>query len=391
MTVRLETPFPRAEYESRVARVRAEMANRAIDGLLLTSGPNLTYLTGYPSPVRAAARPFIFILPQAGEPVLIVHTGRELEARGYSWVSDIRTFHALSHAPLPEILAALNDCGLTAGRIGAELGPDMSLDIPVADFLTLQSQLPDVEFVDAGAVMWPVRYRKSDAEIAYIRQACAITTTAFAHMFATGHEGMTENDMARLMAESSLAAGGSSPWAIITRGAGSYDLASKLPSSRQLQAGDFFWMDAGCSVGGYWSDFGRAGVVGGPSQQQIDAQRRIHEITMLGVEIIRPGITTGDVARRCNEAMARLDFPITTSISDLAARVGHGLGLVGTELPHMAENDATVLEPGMVLTVEPGVGTTFGTFHVEENVLVTASGYEILSQAPRELATIALV
>jgi Xaa-Pro aminopeptidase len=366
------------------------MARQAIDGLVLTSGPNLTYLTGYPSPVRALARPFVFILPQLGNPVFIVHTGRELEAQGYSWVTDIRTFHALSQAPLPETLQALSDTGLMFGRIGAELGPDMSLDIPVADFLTLQRQLPQVEFVDAGTVMWPVRFRKSDAEIAYIRRACAITTDAFAHMFATGHEGITEHDMARLMAESSLAAGGSSPWAIITCGEGSYDLASKSPSSRRLAAGDFFWMDAGCSVGGYWSDFGRAGVVGGPNQRQVDAQARIHEITMLGVEIIRPGITTGDVARRCNEAMARLDFPITTSISDLAARVGHGLGMAGTELPHVAEEDETVLEPGMVLTVEPGVGTTFGTFHVEENVLVTARGYEILSHAPRELATIAL-
>lgn len=386
----LETPFPREEYAARVERVRADMARQGMDGLLLTSGPNLTYLSGYPSPVRAAARPFIFILPQAGEPIFIVHTGRELEARGYSWIGEIRAFHTLSQAPLAEILSALSDAGLTAGRIGAELGPDTSLDIPVADFLALQNQLPNVEFVDAGAVMWPVRYRKSDAEIAYIRRACAITTDAFAHMFATGREGMTEADMARLMAESSLAAGGSNPWSIITCGEGSYDLASKLPSSRRLEAGDFFWMDAGCSVGGYWSDFGRAGVVGGPSQQQIDAQQRIHEITMLGVEIMRPGITTGDIARRCNEAMARLDFPITTSISDLAARVGHGLGMVGTELPHVAEDDETVLEPGMVLTVEPGVGTTFGTFHVEENVLVTASGFEILSHAPRELATIAL-
>jgi Xaa-Pro aminopeptidase len=111
---------------------------------------------------------------------------------------------------------------------------------------------------------------------------------------------------------------------------------------------------------------------------------------MLGVEMIRPGITTRDVARRCNEAMARLDFPITSSISGLAARVGHGVGLMTTELPHVAEDDETVLEPGMVITVEPGVGTTFGTFHVEENVLVTEVGYEILSEAPRELATIAL-
>lgn len=388
--MKLETPFPRAEYDARVARVRAEMVRRGIDGLLLTSGPNLTYVTGYPSPVRALARPFIFILPQAGDPIFIVHTGRELEAQGYSWVEDIRTFHALSRAPLPEILAALTDAGLTRGRIGAELGPDMSLDVPVADFLTLRGQARGVEFVDAGQVMWPVRYRKSAAEIAYIRQACDITAGAFVHMFAQGREGMSEHEMARLMADATLDAGGRSPWAIITCGPGSYDLASKLPSSRKLAAGDFFWMDAGCNVGGYWSDFGRAGVVGGATQQQIDAQRRIHEITLLGVEAMRIGATTGDVARACNAALATIDIPYTTSISGLAGRVGHGLGMVGTELPHVAEDDETVLEEGMVLTIEPGIGTTFGTFHVEENVLVTASGPDIMSRSPRELASIAL-
>lgn len=388
--MKLETPFPREEYDARVARVRAEMAHRGIDGLLLTAGPNLTYLTSYPSPVRALARPFIFILPQAGYPIFIVHTGRELEAQGYSWVEDIRTFHALSQAPLPDIVAALGDAGLTRGRIGAELGPDMSLDIPVTDFLALQREVPHVEFVDAGQVMWPVRYRKSDAEIAYIRRACDITTDAFAHMFTHGREGMSEHDMARLMTDATLDAGGSSPWAIITCGEGSYDLASKLPSSRKLAAGDFFWMDAGCNVGGYWSDFGRAGVVGGPTQQQIAAQQSIHEITMLGVEAMQVGATTGDVARACNAALATIDIPYTTSISGLAARVGHGLGMVGTELPHVADDDETVLEAGMVLTIEPGIGTTFGTFHVEENVLVTESGPEVLSHAPRELASIAL-
>lgn len=386
----LESPFDRNEYTSRVARVRAEMTQRGIDGLLLTSGPNLTYLSGYPSPLRAGSRPFVFILPRAGDPILIVHTGRELEARGYSWVTDVRTFPGLSRAPIDELVVALNETGLATGRIGAELGPETSLDLPVADFLDLQRLLPGVELVDAGTVMWPVRMRKSEAEIAYIRRACAATAVAFARTFAAARGGMTEADLARLMAVASLDEGGGSPWVIITCGSGSYDLASKLPSRRRLEPGDFVWMDAGCACGGYWSDFGRAGVVGGPTQRQIDAQARIHEITMLGVEMIRPGVTTGEIARRCNEALARIEFPITSSISGLAARVGHGVGLMTTELPHVAEEDETVLEPGMVLTVEPGVGTTFGTFHVEENVLVTQQGYEVLSESPRELASIAL-
>lgn len=384
----LENPFPPEEYRARLTRVQTEMGRQGLDGLLLTSGPNLTYLSGYPSPVRSAARPFLLVVPQAGPPTLIVHTGREREAQGYSWISDIRTFHRLSHAPLEGIIQAFRDAGIRSGRIGAELGPDMSLDIPVEDFLRLRQLLPEFEFVDAGQVLWPIRFRKSEAEIACIRRACEITTSAYAAMFAQAREGLREVDMAHAMADATFAAGGSNPWSIITSGAGSYDLASKLPSSRRLAAGDFFWMDAGCSVGGYCSDFGRAGVVGGPTPGQRDAQARIHEITMLGVEMIRPGITTGDIARRCNAALAGITFPVTSSISGLAARIGHGLGMVTTELPNVAEDDETVLEMGMVLTIEPGVGTTFGTFHVEENVVVTETGYELLSHAPRELVPI---
>lgn len=386
----LESPFPRDEYEARMTRVRAEMARQNVDGLLLTSGPNLTYLTGYPSPVRAGSRPFVAIFPLAGDPIFLVHTGRELEARGYSWIPDVRTYSLLSRAPVPEALSALHDLSLMTGTIGAELGPDTSLDLPVVDFLMLQERLPGARFVDVGPVLWPLRMRKSEAEVAYVRQACAATATAFERTFAAARGGMTETEVARLMNVASMDAGGSNPWVIITGGEGSYDLASKLPSRRRLEPGDFVWMDAGCTFGGYWSDFGRAGVVGGPTPQQRDAQARIHEITMLGVEMIAPGITTGEVARRCNEALTRLDFPITSCISALASRVGHGLGLVTTELPHLAEEDETVLELGMILTVEPGVATAYGTFHVEENVLVTEQGHELLSHAPRELATIAL-
>ena len=383
-----EQPFPEDEYQARVARVRQEMARHDLDGLLLTSGPNLTYLSGYPSPLRAGSRPFVFLLPQAGEPILIVHAGRELEAGGYSWVKDIRTYHTLSYAPLPEIVAAMHDAELTRGRIGAELGPEESLDLPVEDFHELQRRLSAAQFVAAGAAIWPVRMRKSAAEVEYVRRACQATTQAYEQTFAQARGDMTEADVARLMTIASLEAGGDTPWVLITSGAGNYDLATKLPSGRRLQRGDLVWMDSGCAVAGYWSDFGRAGVVGGPTPAQRDLQAALHEITMLGVAAIRPGATTGEIARVCKVALGRLELRMTSCVSCLAARVGHGLGLMPTEPPHVAEEDDTVLEPGMIITVEPGVAAPFGIFHVEENVLVTEQGHEVLSHAPREVATI---
>ncbi len=381
----LNEVFPTTEYTGRVDKVRRLMADKRMDGLFLTTGPNLTHLSGYPSPWRSVSRPFIFILPLEGDPILIVQNGRQFEARAYSWVSEVRTYTELSRAPLPETLQAFHDLGLSKGRVGAELGFEQCLDIPFLDFIQLQERLPEIEFVDVGPVLWEARMRKSEAEITLLRKACQITSRAYERTFPQLKVGMSEAEVARIMSISTMELGGSSPFVVITSGDGNYDFASKRPSQRKIQKGDLVWMDAGCSVGGYWSDFSRAGVVGGPSPEQERAQSLIHETTMMGVEMVRPGVRASEIARACNAELDRLDLPVTSSISGLASRIGHGVGLAVTELPHVAEYDDTVLEPGMVITIEPGVATPYGTFHVEENVLVTGDGHELLSTASREL------
>jgi Xaa-Pro dipeptidase len=149
-------------------------------------------------------------------------------------------------------------------------------------------------------------------------------------------------------------------------------------------------MDAGCTISGYWSDFSRAAVVGNPSAKQVDAQQAIHQITSDAVQKVAPGATASSIAQFCMASLEALRFPITSSIAALASRVGHGMGMNMTEPPHMSVHDHTRLEPGMIITLEPGVATEYGTFHVEENVLVTEDGFEILSQCPRELRQIAV-
>ena len=382
--------FERSEYLGRAANVRRYMIRERIDGILLTGGPNLTYLSGYPSPLRSYARPFVFILPLEGEPTFIVHTGREFEARVYSWTPDVRTYATLSNAPVDEIERALRDHGLASARIGVEIGAEQTLDLPANGLDELRGRLPTVEFVDVGPVLWPARLRKSPAEIALIRRSCLITSEAHQRTFTTARSGMTEAEIARIMMTATIDLGGGAPFVLITSGDGNYDYVSKGPSDRRIDAGDLVWIDSGCPVGGYWSDFSRAGVVGGPSAEQTEAQAAIVEITRMGVGLVHPGARVADIARACNEAVSGLGLPVTSSVSGLAARVGHGMGLATTEPPSVAEDDETVFEPGMVITIEPGVATAFGTFHAEENVLVTIDGCEMLSTAPRDLYTIRL-
>jgi Xaa-Pro aminopeptidase len=196
---------------------------------------------------------------------------------------------------------------------------------------------------------------------------------------------MTESEIEQLMVCHMVSLGGRAPWTLITSGPGNYDLVSKGGSSRKVEPGDMIWMDGGCSVDGYFSDFSRGAVLGGPSKAQEEAQFELHRITWLGVEMMRPGVPVSEIAARCNEAVRSLDLPITSNISELAARVGHGLGMVVTEPPSISEEDPSRIQAGMILTIEPGVATSFGTFHIEENVLITEAGPKVLTDGHWQL------
>jgi Xaa-Pro aminopeptidase len=377
----------REEYPLRIERARALMQEQGLDALFLCTGPNLMYFTGMPCG-RSGSRPFAYLLPRRGEPLLIVHQARQREARRCTEVADVRTYSRLSHLPIQEVRRGLEEHGLQQGRLAAELGGEMAMDIPFADFAALQEALPGAQWVDASPLLWKLRMLKSKVEVACLERACQITSEAYAWTYAQVRQGMSEAQIQGLMLGRMIALGGSSPWVTITSGKGHYDLVSKGPADRRVERGDLVWMDGGCAVEGYWSDFDRAGVVGGPTAEQEEAQRIVHQITWMGVEMMRPGVPVAEIASRCNQAIKALGFSITSDISGLAGRVGHGIGLLVTELPSLSEEDQTVVEAGMVLTIEPGVATQYGTFHIEENVLVTHEGPRALSTAQRELWTI---
>jgi len=226
---------------------------------------------------------------------------------------------------------------------------------------------------------------KSQLESQWTEHACAITSEAYAKTFTEIQSGMTESEIESMMLYHMLALGAKSPWVLVTSGEGNYDLVSKGGGRRKVSPGDMVWMDAGCSYNGYCSDFSRAGVLGGPSKPQEEGQRIIHELTEVGVGMLRPGMPVTQIAAQLNEAVDGLDLAITSSISGLAGRVGHGMGMFVTEPPSISEEDPTNLEEGMIVTMEPGVATKYGTFHVEENVLITADEPRLLSSSHWQL------
>jgi Xaa-Pro aminopeptidase len=370
------------EYQARIARAQALMGQAGFDAVLLATGPNLFYFTGFPSG-RSGARPYILILPQSGAPIFIVHQARQYEVRQFTHLNDIRLYSQLSRAPIELISQVLVEKDLQ--QVGLELSQEHYLDLQVADWQQLETACPHLKFVDAAELLWQLRLVKSDLEIQALRRACRITELAYDQVYSQIRAGMTEAEIERRMLMAMISLGGQSPWVLITSGEGYYDLVSKGGSERPIAPGDMVWMDAGCAVAGYYSDFSRAGVVGGPTEAQQQLQQRIHEITLAGLALVRPGVDAAAIARSCHHELAQLDLPITSNISGLAGRVGHGLGLAMIEWPSINLESQITLQAGMVITVEPGVATTFGTFHVEENVLVTETGYELLSPCSWEL------
>jgi Xaa-Pro aminopeptidase len=376
------------EGERRIDEARRLMEAAGLDALLLVSSTNAAYLSGYPSPERTLGRALYVLVPLRGQPAVLAQAWRLEEARRFCWIADVRGYQRLSAVPFEELDRLWEENRLEAATVGVETGSEQRLGLPLQDFEALCAHFGATRFVDCGELLWRLRLVKSAAEVARLRGACRITADAYAATFATATVGQPGRRIVDRMTSEMIRRGGADPWVLSSFGPGSYELPTEVPPEAPVRRGDMLWIDAGCAVGGYWSDFSRAAVVGPPSAEQLEAHAAVHGVTEAAVGLIRPGRPVAEIAAACRDGLARLDLEVTAHLSDLAGRIGHGLGLDVTELPHVAEFDSTVLEAGMVITVEPAIATRYGAFHVEENVLVTEEGFEILSTAPWELATV---
>lgn len=375
--------FARAEFEQRYARLRDELGKLGADALLVTDEASFNYFTGYIAahPWVSYSRNLIAILPVDSPPVLIVPASLEGQAREQTWIEEIVTFTSIGHAPVATMVEVLQARGLGNGRIGAELGYEQRLGISLLDYQRLQDALPGAEFVDAAAAIWALRMRKSPAEIACLREACRVTDVAFAQFFAELRPEMSERDMARRLGVLLLEAGADRVgWIMMTSGLGQYHRTFGIPRDRVLEPGDMVWLDVSAIVGGYGADYDRSAVLGGPTPEQERLQALIHEATTAGVDAIRPGAPIREVVEAVNRSLVAAGLEPRDS-----GRIGHAIGLQSTEPPDVSLLDATILEPGMVITVEPALVLEHGIYQVEQNVAVTETGYEILSHAPYQL------
>ena len=379
--------FPGGEYRDRVERAQHLMRARGIDALLLSSRPNFDYFTGMEmsQPWAVPTRPQFVIVPREREPALILPEAIAVAAELDTWIGEVHSYTRLDRTDVELVAEVLARRGLDRATIGLELGLEMRANLPPADFDALREALGSAELVDGAPLLWQLRARKSSLEIAEMRRAFRATDAALVTLFSGDRTGWTEREAVRFANSIALQAGADETgFHAVTSGRGEYHRSLAGARDRPLQAGDMLWLDLGMRAAGYWSDTCRAGIVGGPNAHQRELQRRIVEATFAGVEVIRPGARVADVAAETFRWRDRIRGAVPVPIG----RAGHAIGLSITELPHVAPYDETVLETGMVVTVEPFVQDDTGMYCAEEVAVVTGDGCELLTSAPRELFTI---
>ena len=377
--------FSRAEMTRRYDRARDLMARRGIDALLVSGEENFQYLAGTTASIalhHSLTRPSVFILPLQQEPIIVTQ-GRANLALG-CYVADFREYSEILRFPHELVLQALLDAGLPNKRVGAELGQEQRMGMPVGAYNAMTAGLPAVEFADAADILIALRMVKSGEELACIRRAADITGRARQRLFSQVEAGMTEREVARLMRQLILEEGGDRTSFVTFQ----HDLpggANPFHYDRPLQKGAILAVDAGAYVGLYTIDYPRMATLGRATAQQRRLHRAVVQVDEELARALRPGIRCSQLYRIGVDAIARARAEMGDLEQLPGARMGHGQGMLVTEPPSICAEDDTALEEGMVISTEPGVRWG-GVQYLWENVhVITQDGHQRLTLESDEL------
>ncbi len=262
-------------------------------------------------------------------------------------------------------------------RVGIEA------DFVSVNFLAkLKELLPDVEFKPTTQLIESLSIVKDSEEIRRVKKAVRIADKAFSDILGSIKPGVAECDIALELEYNmrNLGAENVSFETIIASGQRSA-MPHGRASAKKLRKGDFVTLDFGCLYEGYASDITRTVVLGKATEKQ----KKIYEIVLAAqktaCKAVKPGIP-------CNrlDAVAR-DMIMKAGYGDnFGHGLGHGIGMLVHDRPVVSSQSADVLEAGMIITIEPGIYiSNWGGVRIEDDVLVTSNGGQILSKSPKNL------
>lgn len=357
-----------SEFAARRKRLHEVMRERKLDGFVVTSLVNVRYLSGFTGSNGV-------LLLGGGAPLLFTDPRYEIQSARQS---DCRV--RVARGPLVRAVGASlrrrrwKRIGFENGRIGLEVYRELERGLA-----------PGAALVEAGDAIERLRMIKSAAEIALIRASVKLCSKAYERALRRLRPGLTERALAARLEFEMGRLGAEKPAFETIVAVGEHTaLPHAEPAAGTIGSNELLLIDMGAQLQGYASDMTRMAHLGKPARKIRQLHGAVLEAQLAAIEKIRPGVTSDAVDQEARRVLGRhgLDELFTHS-------TGHGLGLEIHEAPRIGRGDQTRLEAGMVITVEPGVYMEgFGGIRIEDTVLVTARGHEVLTPTPKELRVV---
>jgi Xaa-Pro aminopeptidase len=225
---------------------------------------------------------------------------------------------------------------------------------------------------------------KTSEEITKMRAACALADACYTHVLRMIQVGVTEYDIALDIEFYFRRHGAELAFSPIVVSGERSARPHGIPSEKKLEKGDFVTMDFGAKLDGYCSDLTRTVVVGEATDRHKDVYEAVLAAQMAAIEGIKPGMQTKDVDAIARELLAEKDLA-----QFFGHGLGHGLGSVVHDVGRMGPSATDVVEKGQVWTMEPGVYIPgFGGVRIEDDVVVTETGCEVLTHSPKHLQVV---
>lgn len=356
-----------------LGKLRRAMDEHGLDVLVPMSPENLAYASGAAPPSQKTVRSRLAaaIVPADGADTEVVTV--KLEAplvRSQSRLDRVTPYEEFVDHPVDVVAASLRDRGLADGRIGIE-----TTYLSHADHERLRSVLPGAELRAVDELWGDLRMIKTPSEIARIRHIGAAAQRITQECVALVGPGSTERELGNLVTERYHQAGGDALTMLVVASGERSAHLNGPPTDRVLQRGDIVRTDVIGTSGHYYSDVARTAVVGEPTAEQRRVYDLLIDVHKRCLDALRPGALSSDVYAIYHDAMVAAGLPAYHF-------VGHGLGVTLHEEPFVNALKSVPLQEGMVLCIEPltSIEGSFG-MQVEDEVLITADGCELLTQA----------
>jgi Xaa-Pro aminopeptidase len=353
------------EYEQRRLAVGQGLAARKLDAMLVAYSANLRYLSGF-----TGSNGSLLVLPDRA--ILFTDPRYQIQAP-----REVNCPVRVAKGPLVVSIAA-SISRLRLRRIGYE-PPRMTCDW----FDSLRKNVPSRASLEP-VTGWieELRMIKSPGELERIRRSVETNSRAFEQVLKRVRVGITEQDLAAELEYRMRRLGAQKPaFETIVAGGERGALPHAQPTSARLETGSLVVVDMGAVQDGYCSDMTRMLFLGSPGPKVKRTYGAVLEAQAAAIDAVRPGVSTAYVDRQARKVLQGygLDAAFVHS-------TGHGLGLEIHEPPRIGKRDKARLEAGMAVTIEPGVYLEgFGGIRIEDTVVVTAAGCEILTPTSKDL------